>query len=168
MTEIAWGKVVSTAFKRRVIGISAALNIDPSWLMACMAFETGETFSPSVKNPHSTATGLIQFMSATAKSLGTTTAELAKMSAEDQLEYVFQYFKPAKGRLKTLSDVYMAILYPRAIGKPEAFVLFPKGTPAYAVNRGLDFNNDGSITKGEAAAKVAAKLAKGLRPEFRG
>jgi hypothetical protein len=49
--------------------------------MACMAFEKGETFSPCVKNPGSSATGLIQFMSSTAKSLGTTTNDLCKMSA---------------------------------------------------------------------------------------
>lgn len=142
--------------------------MDPNHLMAAMAFETGERFSPSIRNPRSSATGLIQFMASTAKSLGTTTAKLAAMSVEEQLAYVGKYFRPWRGRLKTLSDVYMAILWPRAIGRPESYVLWPKGTPAYAVNRGLDANRDGAVTKGEAAAKVNAKLVKGLSEQWRG
>lgn len=40
--------------------------------MAAMAFESGETFSPSIKNAAgSGAVGLIQFMPSTAKALGT-------------------------------------------------------------------------------------------------
>ena len=46
---------------------------------------------------------------ATAKSLGTTTERLAQMSAEDQLNYVYKYFKPFDGRLNNLGDVYMAM-----------------------------------------------------------
>jgi hypothetical protein len=56
--------------------------------MAAMAFETGETFSPSIKNKASGATGLIQFMRSTAKGSGTTTAALAEMTAVDQLDFV--------------------------------------------------------------------------------
>jgi len=48
--------------------------------MACMALETGENFNTSTKNPNSTATELIQYMSATAKDLGTTTTRLAAMT----------------------------------------------------------------------------------------
>lgn len=165
---LAWGKKVSGEFKDLVLSTAAWVGLDPNYLMAAMAFETRETFSPSVKNPSSSAVGLIQFMAATAKGLGTTTAELAAMTAEEQMAYVRKYFAPYRGRLKTLSDVYMAILYPKAVGKPESFILFPRGTPAYAVNRGLDVNNDGGITKAEAAGKVQAKLLKGLSKEYLG
>lgn len=165
---IAWGKKLSPAGRRLVLDIAADCGMDPNHLMAAMAFETGETFSPSIKNSKSSATGLIQFMAATAKGLGTTTAALAAMSVEEQLAYVGKYFRPWRGRLRTLSDVYMAILWPRGIGKPESYVLWPKGTPAYAVNWGLDTNKDGAVTKGEAAAKVNAKLVKGLSEQWRG
>src|SRR4029450_4632381 len=36
--ELAWGKKVGPAFKRRVIEISAALGMDPNNLMAAIAF----------------------------------------------------------------------------------------------------------------------------------
>jgi hypothetical protein len=64
-----------------------------------MAFETGGTFSPSQKNAAgSSVIGLIQFMSTTAKNLGTSTSELAKMTAVEQLNYVEKYLK--QGEIK--------------------------------------------------------------------
>lgn len=167
-THIAWGRKVSARFKEEVIILAAGLECDPSHLMAAMAFETGETFSPSIVNPASGATGLIQFMPATAKRLGVTTASLAVMSAEDQLAYVGQYFLPWSGKLKSLSDLYMAILWPRAVGRPDAFVLFSAPSATYAQNAGLDVNRDGDVTKGEAASKVQRALDKGLSKKWRG
>lgn len=69
---LAWGKKVSKPFRDRVLRMGAALQADPSHLMACMAFETGRTFDPAVRNAAgSGAVGLIQFMPATAQALGT-------------------------------------------------------------------------------------------------
>jgi hypothetical protein len=138
-----------------------------------MAFESAETFSPSVLNgAGSGAVGLIQFMPSTAAALGTSTEALAKMTAENQLDFVRQYFAPQRGRLQSLDDVYMAILWPGAIGKPNDFVLFDKSDTAhpkrYIQNAGLDFNGDGKVTKAEAAARVRAMLDKGLKPENAG
>jgi hypothetical protein len=130
--------------------------------MAAIAFETGRTFSASVRNPRSSAVGLIQFMRATATNLGTSTDALARMSAEEQLTYVERYFRPYASRIASLEDLYLAILWPAAVGKPSHWVLWPQGAPAYAVNRGLDANRDARITKAEAAAKVQAHLAQGL------
>jgi len=168
MPDIAWGKKVGGPFKAKVIQISGGLGCDPSHLMAAMAFETGESFSPSIRNKMSGATGLIQFMPKTAASLGTTIDALAAMSAVDQLDFVRKYLNPFKNRMKTLSDVYMTILFPVAVGKPEAQVLFKKPSKTYEQNSGLDVNKDGQVTKGEAAAKVQAKLSKGLGADFRG
>lgn len=163
--KLAWGARVSAEFRRRVIAIGDSIGCDPSHLMACMAFETGRTFSPSIRNPNSSATGLIQFMAATASGLGTTTEALAAMTAEEQLDYVERYFEPYRGRLRSLSDVYMAILWPAAVGKPEDFVLWRNGAPAYFVNRGLDVDRNGDVTKSEAAGKVAQMLTEGMRPD---
>jgi len=164
-TPLAWGAKVSPTFRDRVRWIGEDLGFDPSWLMACMAFETGRRFTADVKNPQSTATGLIQFMAATAKGLGTTTAKLAAMTPEDQLNWVWRYFKPYKGKIGRLADCYMAILNPVAIGKPDSSPMWVRGSSAYAVNAGLDSNKDQQITKAEAAAKVAAMLADGFKPE---
>jgi Transglycosylase SLT domain len=168
---LAWGKKVTAGFSKRVTEIAASLGTDPSFLMACMAFESGESFSASVKNAAgSGAVGLIQFMPSTAQALGTTTAKLAAMSAVSQLDFVEKYFHPSKGKLKSLEDVYMAILWPAAVGKPLSFVLFSKSDTKhpkrYIQNAGLDFDKDGVVTKAEAADKVRKKLEKGMKPGF--
>ena len=169
--ELAWGKKVSEEFRQRVREIAGSLKTDPDYLMACMAFESGETFSPSIKNAAgSGATGLIQFMPSTAQGLGTTTEELASMTPVEQLDFVEKYFKPSRGKLSSLDDVYMAILWPAAVGKPRDFVLFRKDDPdhpqRYIQNAGLDFNRDGVVTKAEAADRVRKALEKGKSPEF--
>lgn len=124
-------------------------------------------FLPNARNmAGSSGTGLIQFMAATAKGMGTTTSALAAMSALEQLDWVEKYFQPYKGRMKTLEDLYMAILWPAAVGKEPGYVLFRKGTLAYTQNDGLDVNNNGLITKQEAAAKVRETLNAGLQPPF--
>ena len=163
---IAWGAKVSPEFKLRVfllcdnLGWTAA---HANWLMACMAFETGRTFSPRVRNPGSSATGLVQFMDATARGMGTTTAKLANMNAVEQLGWVERYFRPNASRIKSLEDMYMAILWPRGVGQALEYVLWKTGTRAYVVNRGLDKNRDGKVTKREAAAKVREQLEIGLQ-----
>lgn len=166
--RIAWGKKVSANFVAVVIDICRKVGIeDPSWLMACIAFETGRTFSPSVRNAAgSGATGLIQFMPSTARGLGTTTDLLAMMSAEEQLSYVLEYFRPYAGKMRAFDDVYMAILWPKAIGKLLQDPLFKKhdeASRAYMQNKGLDVNEDGVVTKGEAVAKVQRLLDEGLK-----
>lgn len=167
--KIAWGSKVSAEFKSKVLKIANNLNVSPDYLMACMAFETGETFSPSVKNAAgSGAIGLIQFMPATAKDLNTTTEKLSEMSAVKQLDYVELYLKRYKNKLKKLEDVYMSILYPAAIGKSLNHSLFHKGTMNYKQNSGLDRNKDGNITLEEISAKVRAKYEKGLKAGYLG
>jgi hypothetical protein len=166
--EVAWGKLVGAEFKARVLSIAHNIGCDPSHLMACMAFESGESFSPSIVNQLSGATGLIQFMPSTARDLGTTPESLAAMSPVQQLTYVEKYFQPFKSKLLALSDVYMAILWPVSVGKPDSTVLFTDGSREYAQNRGLDTNRDGQITKAEAASLVQAKLEKGMSVSLRG
>jgi len=166
----AWSDRVSDAFVARVNRMAVELKL--GWqgadqLMACMAFESGETFSPSIKNGAGAPYyGLIQFGAAAATDVGTTTAKLIKMTAEEQLEYVQKFFQPYAGKIKVLSDIYMRILWPVAVGKPEDYVLFSESKPgkAYIQNRGLDLNKDGLITKAEAAFKVEQKLVQGLHP----
>jgi hypothetical protein len=166
---IAWGKKVSPAFKAKVELIASELGTDPNYLMGAMAFETGGTFSPKIRNKAgSGAIGLIQFMPSTARSLGTSTAALAKMSAVQQLDYVYAYLAPCAGKLNSLSDVYMAILYPAAVGQSDSYALFDKGTKAYTQNKGLDTNKDGVVTKGEAAARVTRTLEQGMNPPHYG
>jgi hypothetical protein len=161
--HLAWGAKVSKTFALRVITMGVDFSLNPNWPMACMKFESG--LNPAAKNPRSTATGLIQFMEATANHYGVTTKQLAAMTAEKQFDYVWLYFRDAikaHGPIKTLADCYMAILDPIAMGKPDDYVLWISGTSAYAVNAGLDANKDHKITKAEAAARVGAMLIEGM------
>lgn len=155
---------VNDEFKEKVVQIAANIKTDPNFIMAVMSFETGGSFSPSVKNRFTNATGLIQFMPKTAKGLGTTIEELAKMSQLRQLDFVQLYFNPYKGRLKTLEDTYMAVLYPAAIGKGDGHVLFKRPSKAYSQNSGLDLNGDGLITVREAAERVRRRFGAAPAP----
>jgi hypothetical protein len=151
-----------------VRAIAGRLGCRANDLMACIAWESGRTFSPSVQNmAGSGAIGLIQFMPATAAGLGTTTVRLATMSPEEQLDWVEKYFAPYRGRLATLADLYMAILWPAAVGKPVDHVLWDRSSrpTTYRQNAGLDANRDGRITKAECAVRLNAMLQEGLRPE---
>lgn len=178
---LAWGAKVSPTFRERVWWIADDITgkqgsqFDANWLMACMAWESGESFSPSKKNmAGSGATGLIQFMPTTAKELGDyrkvslSTSSLAAMTAEDQLTWVYWYFRmqiDRHGPITNLEDCYMAILWPGAIGKPVSAALWEKGKmpTTYRQNAGLDSNKDGTITKLEAASHVREKLEKGIK-----
>jgi hypothetical protein len=164
MTALAWGAKVSPEFRDKARSIAAYIGTEPSSLMTCIAFETGRTFSPKARNPGSSATGLIQFMRETARSLGTSVEALAEMTAEQQLDYVRDYLRPFTGRVSELGDLYMSILYPPAVGKPDTFVVFENASAAYRANAGLDFDHDGVITKRECVSIVEKLLAEGLQP----
>ena len=154
-------------FQQGVTDLAKKYNLNEEDLYGVMSFESAGTFDPAKRNMQgSGATGLIQFTEPTAKGLGTTTAELAKMSRIEQLKYVDKYF--ASGPTiqgGNLDDLYMSILFPAAVGKPDDYVLFGKGAMpnyrgiAYDQNAGLDKNGDGSVTKIEAADDVRKHMA---------
>eukprot|EP01025_Chloroclados_australasicus_P050927 TRINITY_DN591_c0_g1_i9.p1 TRINITY_DN591_c0_g1~~TRINITY_DN591_c0_g1_i9.p1 ORF type:complete len:337 (-),score=24.29 TRINITY_DN591_c0_g1_i9:192-1061(-) len=147
----------TSVFRSKVDTIAASLGVEGGELMAIMDFESG--ISPKAVNSVSGATGLIQFMPSTAQGLGTSSSALKAMSAVDQLDYVQKYFEQwlsASGSYD-LSDLYMSVLWPRAIGKSSSYVLFSSPDIAYTQNSGLDVDSDGDITKSEAASKVIKK-----------
>ncbi|AXH78168.1 MAG: putative lytic enzyme [Bacteriophage sp.] len=131
-------------FNQKVEEIASKLGFPAQWLYAPMYVETAGTFSPSVKNPNSSATGLIQFMEATAKSLGTTTAQLAKMNGVEQLNYVYKYFVPYKNLIHSAYDVYCAIFRPAWLKDKTKSIDAP--SLAYQSNKALDVDKDGKIT----------------------
>jgi peptidoglycan hydrolase-like protein with peptidoglycan-binding domain len=162
LIDVPGSASTSAEFRDKVVQIADRLGTNPNFLMAVMSFETGGTFSPSVPNKAgSGAVGLIQFMPKTARHLGTSTSALAAMSAEAQLEFVEKHFQPFKGRLNTIEDTYMAVLFPRAVGKGNDFVLFQKPSVAFDQNRGLDIDGDDRITVFDASFKVRRLLTAG-------
>ena len=137
--------------------ICVNLGIKPEWLMICMAIESAKTFTPNIVNHDTGATGLIQFMPSTAHDLGTSCEELARMSTVEQLDYVYKYFKPWTGRMKSFTDVYLVIFFPAAVGKPDDYPLGlnPDMQARIArVNPGYDINRDNVIQKKEIKEMV--------------
>jgi hypothetical protein len=146
---------LTPAFHTKVKDIATRLGAHPDDLMRVMSFETGGTFNPAEPNrAGSSGRGLLQFLSKTAAGLGTTTEALERMTPEAQLDYVEKYLAPYKGRIGTLQDLYMAVLYPDAIGKDAAHILFRQGSQAYTQNAGLDIGKKGYVTVGDATTMV--------------
>ncbi len=168
--KLVWGNKVSKEFRDKVIQISKDLGIDANNLMAIMAFETGGTFSASVKNGN-VAIGLLQFTASGAESIGTTKEALGKMTNVEQLDSVKEYLgnftdKNGKTRLNSLEDMYMAVHWPAAIGKSNDYVLYQDNggkNKIYNLNKGLDINKDGKVTKAEAASRVRDMLSLGQK-----
>jgi hypothetical protein len=107
----------------------------------------------------------------TAISLGTTVEALRAMQADAQLDYVKAYFSSYTGKMTSIEDIYMAILWPKAVGKDDKYVLFDNSKDssrftqkAYEQNKALDNNKDGKITKQEGAAGVRRRYQQGLLP----
>lgn len=142
------------AFGDKVISIAEKLDTLPEYLMIVMNNESG--LNSSIKNPTSTATGLIQFMEPTAKGLGTTTAALAAMTNVDQLDYVYKYLKVYQSKFYEVSDVYLAVFFPQALYESDDW-----NFPLWAVraNKIFDVNKDGILTKKEFKNYVNVKYA---------
>ncbi|CAB4125384.1 LT_GEWL domain containing protein [uncultured Caudovirales phage] len=145
-------------FKAKLEKVANALGVKSSDLLAIMKQESG--VNPAAVNKMSGATGLIQFMPATAQILGTTTQALGQMDSVQQLDYVYKYFKMTGVGNGTLGDLYMAVFMPKYVGYPEETVLGANGASGfsgkvYAQNAGLDRNRDGTITVADVKSAVA-------------
>jgi hypothetical protein len=151
----------SEGFRSALAEMALSIGLDPSLVAACMRVETGGTYSPSIQNPYTKATGLIQFMPKTALSMGTTIEQLASMSATAQLEYVKRYFRPYLSRIRPWvpGDYYLAVFMPAYIGRDPSTVLFSSGQTGYAQNAGLDRDGDGFITVGDVTTTINRVVA---------
>lgn len=142
-------------FNQRTIGfsnklrqIANALQVAEADLLKVMHFETGGSLSPSARNDKTNAVGLIQFMPDTARSLGTSTEELSKMSAEQQLEYVYRFYKKwniAPG--SSASDIYLLTFFPAAVvdNLPPNTILGRKNSNAYVANNPKYNKTEGAL-----------------------
>lgn len=156
-------KVNPLAFENKVREISSLLQVDPNWLMLVMFIES--SLDASRVNPMTGATGLIQFMPSTAVKLGTTLQALKSMSGVAQLDYVYKYLHPYKGKLKTYLDLYLAIFFPSHIGMPLDTTVQSSRLSAGLIakqNKGYDLNKDGRITLEE----ISQVLTRRIPPSF--
>lgn len=135
------------AFVKRVFELADYLQIpEADWLMFLFDFETAHTFEHRIQNSIG-ATGLIQFTPSTARYLGTSTEALKNMSNVEQLDWVQKHLAPFRGRYRSFVDLYLAVFWPAAVGKPDSYTItkdiVAKQNPIFDRNKDLD------ITKAE-------------------
>ena len=147
------------AFLDKVKGIASRLGCDYKDLLAVMNSESG--LNSQAVNPNGGATGLIQFMPSTARSLGTTTEQLKQMTPIQQLDYVEKFLQRAKqssglGNKQhlTAGDLYAMVFLP---GRATREVLTTAGESYYEANKATDDNHDGRITKTELGNRLMRK-----------
>ena len=122
-------------------------------LLSVMDYETRSTFSPRIKNPKGSASGLIQFTAATARSLGTSTKALRQMTQLQQLQFAEKYFQRMNRKETDYGnplDIALTIFHPNSVGRGPGHIIGKKGSTLYRQNRGLDHSpRDGRITAQE-------------------
>lgn len=149
-------------FLFKVQDIAVKLKIPVDALMAVIELESAGTFSPSITNSLG-YTGLIQFGKVAAREVGTTRDQLRAMNACEQMYYVYLYLKKYVNRMKTLSDIYLAIFFPVAIGKTDDWVLHsPTLTPDEVAlwNPLFDINKDQKLQVWEVKKKLRKRIPK--------
>ena len=142
-------------FLTEVDRVSQKYQLNKQDLIALMQAESGTNIDPSIKNPNGSASGIIQFTEATAQALGTSTEKLRQMTRAQQMGYVDAYFEKwglPKGA--SAGDLYTAIFKPSALRTGEE-TLYSRGTREYALNAGLDRDNDGTITRKDLSQQLA-------------
>jgi lysophospholipase L1-like esterase len=148
-------------FLEKVKEVGKNVGLDYKIILATMYFES--KMNPSAQNPMSKATGLIQFMPFTAKSLGTSVDSLKNMSAIQQLKYVEQFYNKHKNLIPQITspeEAYLLVFYPAAVGKPDSYVLGNTNRKKAIIakqNKPFDSNNDKEITKGEILNYIRGK-----------
>lgn len=139
-------------FLAEVDRISQRFGFNPNALLGLMASESG--LNPQARNPNGGATGLIQFMPATARGLGTTTDALIQMNRAQQMVWVEKYFEQYASGLAGASagKLYAYVFLP---GRARRDVLTSRGENYYNQNVGLDMNRDGAITISDLDVRIA-------------
>lgn len=151
-------KLLTSDRQSKIIEVSNQLKINPNWLSAVIYFETGRTFNPKAKNQIGSV-GLIQFTRDKAgveyKTIGGVKyplSEIYKMSFNEQMDLVYQYLKPFKGKMNSFLDVYLAVFFPNAMNQSDDYVFQTKGLSASLIakqNPAFDTNKDGQIKRKE-------------------
>lgn len=102
---------------------------------------------PAAHNP-SGATGLIQFMPSIAKAMGTSTEEIGKMTAAQQVPLVIKYLKDRNiDEHSSQGDMYIAVAAGGGfVGKPDSTVVYKQGSPGWEQNPAWRPKDGGDIT----------------------
>jgi len=144
----------------------AEAGFDPVAIAAIIEMESARTWSPSVhgssafSEPPGYAIGLIQFAPSTARSMGTTTEALERMTFEQQVGYVVEYYRKYGGpdAFQRPGDYYLAG-WGASPQTPDDAVLAEEGSAKYKWNSSLDGDKDGVIHARELRDLVNRSIA---------
>lgn len=126
--EIDTKAIQDPEFNSKLDKVADALGIESNVLRRIIKFETAGTFSPTSQDPSGVSIGLIGFTRPTARALGTSREDLAKMTAVEQLDYVYKFYK--MNGLRPGSDIgtiYMLTFMPAYAYSPDDTVLGQQG-----------------------------------------
>lgn len=112
-----------------IVDVASRVGSRPEWLDALINFETGGTYSPLIKNPRSSARGLIQVTNTTAQDVFGVSDSLALVSQFSDFEsqmynVVLPYLQQRQkiyhngAPLDTQKSLYMAVFYPAYMDDP--------------------------------------------------
>ena len=151
-------------FNSKLDKISTKLGVSKDALIAIMRHES--RMNPKAVNKMSGATGLIQFMPDTARGLGTSVEALRDMSAVEQLDYVYMYYKNLGVKAGSdVGDLYMLTFLPAYKNAPDDAVLGQSGggnlpgtnlsmDAVYRQNKVFDHNGDGKFTVADVKNRI--------------
>ena len=165
-------KTISHEFHTKLMKLADELNCTYEDLITVMNFESGLDPNEGAGSKYKPV-GLIQFTSNTIEalnqkySLNLTKDEVAKMSAEEQIDLVEKYLKMCKESAPRVrnkkkldaADLYSLIILPARAGKDILCQEGEKNSKGkllnyYESNKGIDVSNDGVITRADVLAKL--------------
>jgi len=154
--DLVWGNKIGCNERKKVIEVAKNLDVNPNWLMTVIAIETIESFNPAIQNSYG-YTGLIQIGKDAADTIGTTIDSLKKMTFVEQMDYVQKHLMSQKDKYKTLTDLYLAVLYPKACGNGSE--------KDYVILHGAAYRNNPFFFKeeGEWEYKIIDKNGKKIK-----
>ena len=129
------GSIQDPDFNKKLTKIAGALGIAEADLRAII--KTESNFNPKAEDPNHVSVGLIGFTERTAKGLGTSKNEIRKMSAVDQLDLVYRFYKmvgvqPGMDR----GTIYMLTFMPAFAKASDGTVLGKRGGGALILPSG--------------------------------
>lgn len=155
-------------FLQSLGSIANWLGVPLVWLLAIMYRESGVRPSAHLDGSDGVPVGggLIGFLRSTLQDSrygGISLESLLNLSAIDQLYYVQLYFQNYRNKLKSFSDVSLAVFYPNAIGKKDDYILGSEVSDSYArkvgsTNSAYDLDHDGYVTLAEYKQYMKSKF----------
>ena len=126
-----WSNNITCDQRKKVLQVATELwgeskkKEKASELMSIFHLETAGTFKASADNGKGYS-GLLQFSDDVAKGLGTTRSKLKAMTITEQMDYVKKYLQKNKEKLATLTDFYLQVIKPNAVGNGSnpSYVVF--------------------------------------------